>query len=240
MHQRHQQRDPIASHSDDVCKWLNTQPNLIRKFARYFGEHSSVISAKMVEVDQQGLLLTCIVRTQLEPTEEGGQPTEADEEHEVRVAFKRPLQTMGQVRDTIIELAKEAERALKGDDSDAEEAAEDDATFLLPDFDPFLVMVALFVVTMVYLDLFPNTSISMLQRIRETIGAQNIHYIVVLTINLHVCEALGALYLTLVVGQGFFQPIDVFLWFITVLVFGIASMKELIPLAYRHAGGGSR
>ncbi|KAF9977427.1 hypothetical protein BGZ73_006054 [Actinomortierella ambigua] len=240
MHQRHQQRDPIANHSDEVCKWLNSQPNLIYKFARYFGEHSNVISAKMVEVDQQGLLLTCVVRTRSEPTEEGGKPTYEDEEQEVRVAFKRPLQTMGQVRDTIIELAKEAERALKGQEPDSDEASEGEATFVLPDFDPFLVMLAIFVVTMVYLDLCPNTTISLLQRIRAVIGPENIHYIVLLTVNMHVCEALGALYLTLVVGQGFFEPIDVFLWVITVSVFGIASMKELIPLAYRHANSGGR
>ncbi|KAG0243164.1 hypothetical protein BGW41_002804 [Actinomortierella wolfii] len=239
MYQRQRQQDPIALQSDKVCEWLNSQPNLILKFARYFGEHPSAISAKMVEVDQQGLLLTCTVRTRIEPEEEGSKPTFKNEEHEVRVAFNRPLQTLGQVRETIIALAKEAERGLKDSEPESsDESAEGDKTFYLPDFDPILVLLAIFVVVMIYLDIFPNTKSPLLQWILQKVGPKTVHYIVMITLNVHVCEAIGALYLTVVVGQGFFKPIDVLLWVTTVFIFGIASMKELLPLAYRHANDG--
>jgi len=80
---------------------MNGHPAIVLSYARYFGEYKEATAAKMLELDQDGFLLTC---------------QEHGEEHEVRVAFTHSLHAVSQVKDMLMSLAKEAETALRGND----------------------------------------------------------------------------------------------------------------------------
>ncbi|KAG0089073.1 hypothetical protein BGZ93_007611 [Podila epicladia] len=212
-------QDPITPHSDRLCEYMNGHPAIVLSYARYFGEYKEATSAKMLELDQDGFLLTC---------------QEHGEEHEVRVAFTHSLHAVSQVKDMLMSLAKEAETALRGNDP-SQQGDMPDSHFYWPDIDPFTAMVMLLAVTVLYLDFFPNTTNPSLQWILKTVGAYKIHLIVQIFTVIHMGEALVSLYLTLVVGSGFFTLVDALKWSVMTFIIGYPSLFKLIPLARRQS-----
>ncbi|KAF9922451.1 hypothetical protein FBU30_007422 [Linnemannia zychae] len=217
--QRRLQKDPIAEHSGRLCEYINNQPAVALSYARYFGEYPTANKATMASIDQNGFDVVCI---------------DQGEEHEIRVTFKHSLHALSQARDELMSLAKEAETALRGNDSNSQGLMPDSPSATLPDLDAFAVMLLSVALVVVYLDRFPNTTSPLLQWIQKMAGASLIHYISVLLVTVHLVESLVSMYFTAVVGQGFFQPIDIFQWAFIVLIFGYPSLFSLISLARRQ------
>ncbi|KAF9951346.1 hypothetical protein BGZ72_007119 [Mortierella alpina] len=212
-------QDPIAEHSARLCEYMNSRPTIVLSYARYFGEYPEATTATMTSVDQDGFDLLCLDQGQ---------------EQEVRVTFSHSLHAPSQVRDALTDLAKEAETALRGNDPDSQGAMPDSPSVTFPDIDAFTAVLIMAVMVAFYLDFFPNTKSPLLQWVLQTAGSSAIHYVVQLVLGAHVIESLFSLYLTVVVGQGFFQPVDVLQWFLAVFIFGYASLFKLFTLAYRQ------
>lgn len=92
-------KDPVAEQSSRLCEYMNSQPIVVLLYASYFGEYPEASEATMTAIDQDGFDITC---------HDGG------EKREVRVAFRRSMRSISQVREELMALAKEAERALRG------------------------------------------------------------------------------------------------------------------------------
>ncbi|CAO3571769.1 unnamed protein product [Mortierella alpina] len=212
-------QDPITEHSARLCEYMNSRPSIVLSYARYFGEYPEATSATMTAVDQDGFDLLCVDQGQ---------------EQEVRVTFNHSLHAPSQVRDALTDLAKEAETALRGNDPDSQGAMPDSPSATFPDIDAFTAVLIMVVLSAFYLDFYPNTKSPLLQWMLHTAGASIIHNVVLLVAGLHVIESLLSLYLTIVVGQGFFGPVDILQWFLMVFTFGYSSLFKLFKLAYRQ------
>ncbi|KAF9561298.1 hypothetical protein EC968_005792 [Mortierella alpina] len=212
-------QDPILEHSARLCEYMNSRPAIVLSYARYFGEYPEATIATMTSVDQDGFDLVCVDQGQ---------------EQEVRVTFNHSLHAPSQVRDALTDLAKEAETALRGNDPNSQGAMPDSPSATLPDIDAFTAALIMVVMIAFYLDFFPNTKSPLLQWVLQTAGASTIHNVVQLVTGLHIVESLLSLYLTVVVGRGFFQPGDILQWFSLVFIFGYASLFKLFTLAYRQ------
>ncbi|GJJ76020.1 hypothetical protein EMPS_08378 [Entomortierella parvispora] len=221
---RSQQSDPIAPHSQALCDYMNGRPAVVLSYARYFGEFTEAESATMDQIDKDGFIVKCM---------EGGQ------EHEVRVAFTHSLHAISQVKDMLTSLAKEAELALRGPDPKAQ-GNMPDSKFFWPAFDtPYLAIIVI-VSTLLYLDFMPHTTSPALQWLLQLVGPDIVHLIIQVLAGVHVLEALVSIYLTVVVGQGFFEPTHVVQWGLAILVFGYPFLSALIPVAKRQQQAAAR
>lgn len=109
-----------------------------------------------------------------------------------------------------------------------------DSKFFMPDIETPYIAVVMLVSTLIYLDFMPNTTSPILQWLLQLCGQDIVHWIVQGVVVIHVFEALFAIYLTAVVGRGFFEPIHVAQWSLGILVFGYPFLSSLIPLAKRQ------
>lgn len=109
-----------------------------------------------------------------------------------------------------------------------------DSKFFIPDIDTPYIAVSVLVSTLLYLEFMPNTTSPVLQWLLQLCGPNNVHLIILILSVTHVFEALFAIYLTAVVGQGFFEPIHVAQWSLAILVFGYPFLTALMPLAKRQ------
>ncbi|KAG0050847.1 hypothetical protein BGZ83_004404 [Gryganskiella cystojenkinii] len=216
--QQQQQEDPIAAHSDALCEYMNGHPAIVLSYARYFGEYTDAESASMEQIDQDGFIVKTIVN---------------GEDQEVRVAFTHSLHAVSQVKDMLMQLAKESELALRGPDPKAQ-GNMPDSQFSWPDFDvPYMITFTVGLV-FVYLDLVPNTTSPILRSILGVWGKDLVHLIVKTVGIIHVFESLITLYFTVVVGRGFFGPVHIAQWCLGALIFGYPFLLHLIPLARRQ------
>ncbi|KAG0330607.1 40S ribosomal protein S17, partial [Podila humilis] len=216
---RRRAQDPIAQQSDQLCQYMNGHPQIVLSYARYFGEYRDATSATMIELDQNGFLLTCTDSNK--------------DEHEVRVAFSHSLHAVSQVKDTLMTLAKEAETVLRGNNP-TEQGDMPDSHFYWPDLNLSTGILTFLAGLALYLDALPNTTSLPLQWILNTVGTDNIHLIVQIATAIHIVEALVSLYFTLVVGSGFFDLVDAAKWFGMTFLIGYPSLSKLIPLARRQ------
>ncbi|KAG0205419.1 hypothetical protein BGX28_002990 [Mortierella sp. GBA30] len=198
---------------------MNGHPAIVLSYARYFGEYPEATKATMTSVDQNGFDITCL---------------DQDQEHEVRVTFSHSLHAPSQVRDALTELAKEAETALRGSDPDGQGLMPDSPSATLPEIDPITAVIIVLVSVAIYLDFFPNTKSPLLQWVLQTVGASRIHQLVQLLVGVHLLEALFSLYVTVVVGQGFFKLEDIIQWTVLVMIFGYPCLVPLTRLSYRQ------
>ncbi|KAF9123598.1 hypothetical protein BGW39_008837 [Mortierella sp. 14UC] len=213
------QKDPIAEVSPRLCEYINSQPAVVLSYARYFGEYPTATKATVTSIDQSGLDVVC--------HDEG-------EEHEIRVTFNYSLHAVSQVKDVLSDLAKEAEAALRGNDPHSQGLMPDSPSAVLPDLDALALVLLLVASVAIYLDFFPNTTSPALQWVLKTAGPWRLHLVVQGLALLHVIESLVSVYLTVIVGRGFFQTVDVVLWALLVLVFGYPCLFHLMGLARRQ------
>ncbi|KAF8936986.1 hypothetical protein BGZ47_009228 [Haplosporangium gracile] len=217
--QRRVQKDPIAEYSTRLCEYINSQPAVALSYARYFGEYPTAIKATVTSIDQNGFDIVC---------------HEQGEQHEVRVTFGHSLHAVSQVKHQLDTLAKEAEAALRGNDSQSQGLMPDSPSAVLPDLDALAAVLVFMASVAIYLDFFPNTTSPALQWVLKTAGPWRIHLVVQGLAIVHIIESLVSVYFTVVVGQEFFQTTDVIQWALVVVVFGYPSLFHLIRLASRQ------
>ena len=109
-----------------------------------------------------------------------------------------------------------------------------DSQFSWPEFDLFYIVTLILGMAMVYLDFMPNTTSPILKWVLQLCGPTYLHLVVQILTGIHVIEALVSLYFTLIVGQGFFEPVHIIQWCLAVFIFGYPFLFALIPLAQRQ------
>ncbi|KAK3828215.1 MAG: hypothetical protein J3Q66DRAFT_322102 [Benniella sp.] len=216
---RRANKDPVAEQSSRLCDYMNEQPIVLLLYARYFGEYPDATNAKMTSIDQDGFDIACLDNGELK---------------EVRVTFRRPMRAMGQVRDELKALAKEAEAALRKNGAGSQGWLPDSPSVELPDSDPLASFLLTGAYVALYLYFFPNTTNPFLQWILQLLGTSMIRFIVMLATGLHVLEAFISLYFTLVVAKDFFSLADSLQWFATIVFLGYPVLFRLVPLANRN------
>jgi len=90
--------DPISPHAERLVSYMNTHPDTILGYAKYFGEISNAVSARMIDIDSNGFVIAV--------------KDEAGSESEVHIKFKNRLRSYEEVRPTLTQMAQEAENAL--------------------------------------------------------------------------------------------------------------------------------
>ena len=90
--------DPISPHAERLISYMNTHPATILGYAKYYGEISSVVGARMVDIDSNGFVI--------EVEDENGSKSE------VHIRFKNRLRSYEEVRPILTQMAQEAEDAL--------------------------------------------------------------------------------------------------------------------------------
>jgi hypothetical protein len=110
----------------------------------------------------------------------------------------------------------------------------DSPSAVLPDLDALAMVLIPIALVFIYLDFFPNTTSPVLQWVLKVAGPWRIHLVVQGVFLIHAIEALVSVYLTVIVGHGFFQTVDIVLWALLVLVFGYPCLFHLSGIARRQ------
>ncbi|CAG8489629.1 1983_t:CDS:2 [Diversispora eburnea] len=90
--------DPIAPHAERLINYMNTHPDTILGYAKYYGDSKDTQSARMTDIDSNGFIVMA--------KDANGK------EAEVHIRFKNRLKSSEEVRPVLTEMAREAEEAL--------------------------------------------------------------------------------------------------------------------------------
>ncbi|RHZ63163.1 hypothetical protein Glove_332g12 [Diversispora epigaea] len=90
--------DPIAPHAERLINYMNTHPDTILGYAKYYGDSRDFLSARMTDIDSNGFIVLA--------KDANGK------EAEVHIRFKNRLRSYEEVRPVLTEMAREAEEAL--------------------------------------------------------------------------------------------------------------------------------
>ncbi|CAH1766348.1 6159_t:CDS:2, partial [Entrophospora sp. SA101] len=175
MHRTKNQQtpDPIAPHSERLVLYMNTHPNTLLGYAKYYGGYSNAISARMTDINSIGFVM--LVKT------------DNDKESEVNIRYKHQLGSCDQVRPMLTQMANECEEALGLSNTRPP----------LPNHTPFnppsplrcfsvLSLIGLNILLAYYPGPLPN----FLESIRSFFGYDFIKLFVYFTIVIHAIEAL--------------------------------------------------
>ncbi|KAI1318525.1 hypothetical protein EDD11_006407 [Mortierella claussenii] len=101
-----------------------------------------------------------------------------------------------------------------------------------PRWNSFLIALAGSVSSFFYIYFFPDTQISLLEWIKNTVGLNTVHSCVHFAVGLHSFQTVTAWYLMRRVAQCNFSFKQTMIWTVCVQFLGIGSMLKLLPIVY--------
>ncbi|CAG8580801.1 13706_t:CDS:2 [Acaulospora morrowiae] len=206
------QTDPITPHAERLVSYMNTRPETILGYAKYFGNSNDAVSARMTDIDSNGFVVIA---------------KNADGvESEVHVVFKERLNDYQQVRPVLVEMAREAETALNLPStrpptiSSVSSSAQ--ASSLHTPFNPPQLPIYIFLFLaycFFYLNAYsPSPMPGYIESFRLMFGQLTFHYILIGITIVHVFEAL--LVVVVLTRRGERDVMTWILWVVNSLIFG--------------------
>ncbi|CAG8840818.1 9462_t:CDS:2, partial [Gigaspora margarita] len=185
-------KDPIAPHAARLVSYMNTHPETILTYAKYFGKVQNAVSARMTDIDSDGFVLLA---------------RESDgTENEVHIRFKNRLKSYEQVRPVLTEMAKEAEEALslpstRPPPMPSENFTNTHTPFNPPESTNFLVVLTLIVFCAV-LAYYPSPAPEVIKTLRSIFGQEFPRGIVLFLVGSHIIETLIVIFVLAKRGEN--------------------------------------
>ncbi|CAG8746440.1 1862_t:CDS:2, partial [Acaulospora morrowiae] len=224
---------PITPHAERLVSYMNTRPETILGYAKYFGNSNDAVSARMTDIDSNGFVVIA---------------KNADGvESEVHVVFKERLNDYQQVRPVLVEMAREAETALNlvpyfflshinfaekrvdlpnqpstrpptiSSDSSSARASSLHTPFNPPQLSIYIFLFLVY--GFFYFNAYsPSPMPGYIESFRLTFGQLTFHYILIGIMILHVFEAL--LVVVVLARRGERDAMTWILWVVNSLIFG--------------------
>ncbi|CAG8567299.1 304_t:CDS:2 [Funneliformis caledonium] len=179
--------DIISPHANRLVSYMNTHPDTILGYAKYYGEVRNAVSARMTDINSTGFVIAVKGEDGLES--------------EVHIRFKNQLRSHEEVRPTLTRMAQEAEDALNlpstrpplsmMTDSSSRVSTSFHTPFIMPGkFDLSLTLFGIvFLLTVAF---YPFSSPKFIEEFRNFVGPTIINISLSILVIFHSVEALVA------------------------------------------------
>ncbi|KAG0334017.1 hypothetical protein BG004_000592 [Podila humilis] len=209
--------DPLAEHSASLCDQFNQSPSLVLDLARSLGGDNSIVSAQVSQVTQTGFLIVTQDRT--------------GRQSQTKVTSSRSMHSISHAHEVFTALATQSAC------SKIQKVPRQPPGWRTywPNWNTFLVSLAVGVTSFFYIYFFPETRIPIFQWTIRTVGMPIIRNCVHFAIGLHSFQTATAWYLMRRVSAYRFTLPQGLVWTGCVQLFGIGSMLKLLPIVYNSA-----
>ncbi|CAG8579521.1 24145_t:CDS:2, partial [Dentiscutata erythropus] len=194
-------KDPIAPHAARLVSYMNTHPETILAYAKYFGKVQNAVSARMTDMDSDEFVVLA---------------RESDgTENEVHIRFKNSLKSYEQVRPVLTDMAKEAEEALSLPSTRPPPMPSENFTNTHTPFNPpespkffgTLIVIVFFIV----LTYYPSPAPEVINTLRSIFGQEFLRGFVLFIVGCHIIEALIVIFVLAKRGEN-----DLMTWILEV------------------------
>ncbi|CAG8604861.1 12126_t:CDS:2 [Cetraspora pellucida] len=185
-------QDPIVPHATRLVSYMNTHPETILTYAKYFGKVQNAISARMTDIDSDGFVVLA---------------KESDgTENEVHIRFKNQLKSYDQVRPVLTEMAKEAEEALSLPSTTPPPMPSSNFTNIHTPFNPpdssRFIRTLLIIIFCAVLAFYPSPAPEAIKTLRSIFGQELLRVFVLFVISCHIIETLIVIFVLAKRGEN--------------------------------------
>ncbi|CAI2172793.1 4988_t:CDS:2 [Funneliformis geosporum] len=186
VHNKRKENSPdiITPHANRLVSYMNTHPATILGYAKYYGEVSNAVSARMTDIDSTGFVIAV--------KEEDGL------ESEIHIRFKSPLRSYNEVRPTLTRMAQEAEEALNLPSTAPPPSMMSDSSsptshtpFIMPGRIDLSITIFV-IITLLTIAFYPYSTPTIIKEIRDFFGTNLININLIILVIFHTVEALIA------------------------------------------------